>query len=223
MRGTLGIDVSEANASVDWGLVHGAGYRFAVAKVSEGDYTDPMFSAKRVAAIRKAGLIAGGYVYLRPKPGRSGGDEALHFLRLAKRAGLWAADGQRVVDVRPVLDVEQTAFRFRARSRTLRYVEDAVRTTMRHTGGRHPILYLGSFWRDEMRDPRSSVLEGCPLWYPEYGVSEPRQAPAANWPHGPSIWQYSESGRVPGVHDSCDLDRYMGPDGLRGFRKRLCI
>lgn len=215
-----GVDVSEANGSVDWKAVHGSGRRFAICKVSEGTYLDPTFSRSRVDAIRKAGLIAGGYAYLRPRLGRTGAQEASGFLRHAKAAGLWHPDHQTVKDVRPVLDLEESGFHVRGRARTLRYLESAVEEVMRQTGGRRPILYLGSFWRDELRDPRTT-FGGCPLWYPEYGVSRPRLAPRA-WAHGPAIWQYSENGRVPGVPGDCDLDRYLDGD-LRHFKARMCI
>jgi lysozyme len=216
-----GIDVSEANGSIDWKGVAHAGKRFAIAKVSEGDWHDPTFTAQRVHAIRGAGVVAGGYVFLRPRPGRTGAEEITrYFWPAAHRAGLWNADHQRVVDVRPVLDVERSDFDLSTasgRRATIAYIDSAVDAVLELTHGRHPILYAGSLWRDQLRPGRD--FGGCKLWYPEYGVRAPRLVPAP-WKR-PAIWQYTESGTCGGVHGHVDLDRFNGT--AAAFKRELCI
>lgn len=216
-----GLDVFEGNGSVDWADVAAAGKRFAICKVSEGNLHDPMFTHGRIAEIRRHKLIAGGYAFLRPQPGRTGAQEVREFFwPAATAAGLWQADRQRVLDVRPVLDVERSAFDMgteAGRQATIAYVRSAVDAIVELTGGRHPIIYAGSFWRERVHP---GTTFGCKLWYPEYGVSAPRLIPPP-W-RAPSIWQFAETGRVAGVHGNADLDRYLGA-GIEELRRELCI
>jgi len=216
-----GIDVYEENGSVDWAKVAAAGKRFAICKVSEGDRPDRRFTRGRIDEVRRHGLIAGGYAFLRPRPGRTGAQEVHDFFwPAATAAGLWQADHQRVLDVRPALDVERSDFDTgteAGRQATIAYVSSAVDAIVELTHGRHPVIYAGAFWRERIH-PGSTF--DCKLWYPEYGVGTPRLIPP---PWGaPALWQFTETGRVAGVHGDVDLDRYLGA-GIEDFKRELCI
>lgn len=202
--GTEGIDVSGANGSIDWGPVRRSHHRFAYMKVSEGDWPDPSFTAGRVRAARHAGILPGGYVYLRPRAGRTGAEEFRWFWRWAQRGGLYTRGSGWAL--RPVIDLEASALSPR---KTLRYVGQAVEECLHVNAGRHPVLYTGFFWRDQLGDPNERF--GCELWYPSYPKLQ--GVPHA-WHGRPSIHQYSETGRVPGINGRVDLDRYLGHDLL---------
>jgi GH25 family lysozyme M1 (1,4-beta-N-acetylmuramidase) len=77
--------------------------------------------------------------------------------------------------------------------------------------GRQPIIYTGSFWRDEMGNPGDHL--GCPLWLAAY-VPEgqlPSLIPVAWQTQGLTLWQHTDKGDCPGIAGGCDLSRFDGP------------
>src|SRR5689334_19243725 len=79
-----GIDVSDNNGQVDWGAVAGAGYGFAIAKVTEGTgFVDPTF-AGNWSAMKSNGLVRGAYHFARPDDNKAE-DEARFFLDTIKQ------------------------------------------------------------------------------------------------------------------------------------------
>lgn len=215
MATILGIDVSQANGSVDWSKVKDHGVRFAFIKINEGDWIDPTASAARVAAIRKAGIIVGGYDFLTPRPGRSGAKEFDIHYHKAKQIGLYKKG-----DLRPVADVE-SAGRYPnnaiGRPFIKRYVKSWVTQCQKRVGGHHPIIYTGYFWRETLGNWAEDL--GCHLWLAAYPTYNRSTIPKA-WNHV-SLHQYSEKGRVPGVPGDCDLNRYTGT--LKSLRAELCL
>jgi GH25 family lysozyme M1 (1,4-beta-N-acetylmuramidase) len=215
-----GVDVSDANGSIDWVKVRAAGVRFAICKATEGDWNDPTFSAARIKAIRDAKLIPGAYVYLRPRAGRRGSQEFQMFWKRCVEAGLYSkSDG--TIDVRPVIDIEESAFdcsTIIGRFRTRQYIKQAIRECLKVTGGLHPIIYAGKFWREDLGD--WSDNSNCQLWYPEYDVSKPIHLPSA-W-KAATIWQDSETGSVDGINGPVDTNWYLQGDWA-SFKRKCCI
>lgn len=195
-----GIDVSTHNGQIDWSDVAAAGIDFAVQKISEGDFLDPTATAERIALMRRVGILPGGYVYLRPRNGRTGAQEVRqHFWARCTQIGLY---GRQRPALRPVLDIEESAL---DRAGTLTYVTSAIRA-VRALTGRLPIIYAGSFWRELGVRERGI---NCPLWYPEYGVRAPtiRLVPSPWKAEDIAIWQYTDRGRVAGVRADVDRNR----------------
>ena len=218
-----GIDVYEGDGSVNFLKVSAAGNYFVIQKISEGvDFTDSTATKKRIDAIRAAGMVAGGYHFLRPKRSRSGADEARHFIEKGMEAGLWAKDSQRTIDIRPVLDVEVAGefdlTKLSDRVQCRRYIQSAVKEIGRLTK-HHPIIYTGGpFWGDELRNRRSY---GCPLWLAAYTRSPDPWVPNPPWKSA-DLWQYTDQKIVPGVARACDANVYLGGDMTR-FRRYMCF
>jgi lysozyme len=215
-----GVDVSGANGTnINWAQVHKSGRHFAVCKVNEGDLLEKTTSKARIDAIRKVGMVPGGYAYIHPKPGRTGAQEFHLHWAAAQKVGLYKPG-----DMRPVCDFEASGFAANSAgiAHTLAYVRSWVDECVRVTG-RHPILYTGFFWRDNCGDPNERM--GCQLWYPSYPTL--RSVPRAWGPAGVAIHQYSEKGSVPGIQGAVDLDRYLthhtGSAALAAFRHDLCL
>ena len=204
----FGVDVSENNGDINWHAVKRAGFDFAIIKVNEGNYIDRCFNRARVDAARSAGLVVGGYDFIRPIKGRTGAQEFdIHFEN-ARRAGLYHTG-----DIRPVIDVEASTL---SPEGTRQYVRSWVRRCQERLHTFHPIIYTGFFWRDSMGNWGDSL--GCRLWYPSY----PHIVDVPNAWRRPTIHQYSEHGRVPGVPGDCDLDHYLGRS-LSQFRAECCL
>lgn len=192
-----GIDVSENNGRIDWTKVRHAGKRFAFVKVNEGDYRDHQ-AHDNVVGARGAGLLVGGYDFLRPRAGRTGAEEFDIFWARAKSIGL-GRDGS----LRPVADVEATGFTgATAAFRTRRYVYSWLNRCVKVTGKR-PIIYTASWFWDGVMKAKNP--HGCKLWVAAYNN---HPAVPAGFDHI-SFHQYTDKGNVPGVAGNCDLNTYL--------------
>jgi lysozyme len=204
-RGLRGVDVSNHQGSIDWDKVEHAGYRYAIVKTSEGqDYIDPVdlpstapdsqrieHLRARCAQIRQQGMTLGIYHYLRPRPGRTGDVEADWAVKVGREVG-WGKPG----DIRLAVDVEETAL---GRIATHRYLSQFVRRALDLTGHKPLIYTFPAFWQG-LGNPRNF---GCQLWIAHFGVDRPSiPAPWTSY----AIWQHSETGSVPGIAGSADLD-----------------
>lgn len=185
---TAGIDVSHWDGHVDFFTVRRAGYEFAGQKVSEGPGNVDQTFAANWAAMGRAGLVRIGYHFARPEQSNPV-DQASHFLG--------ALGGTLQPGDICVLDLEQTGL---GPAATTAWASTWLSTVQARTG-RTPLLYCGpGFIRSHLANP--GQLTSWPLWLAQYG-------PRANvWPWPTyTIWQYSQTGRVPGVPTACDLNR----------------
>ncbi len=186
----LGLDVSHFQGDIDWRKVKESGITFAIMKASEGlTEVDPKFTTNWSGAL-SAGLVRGAYHFFRPE------DDALaqaqHYIKTVQ---LQAGDLVPVIDIE-VIDSASILAIDAGVKRWLQYVEQAT--------GVKPMIYSDlSFLNSDLE----SGFGEYPLWIAEYTSKEP-QVPAAwrKW----QIWQYSQSGTVPGIDGAVDLDRFRG-------------
>jgi len=186
-----GFDVSNNNGRVDFKAAEKSGEDFVWIKAGEGDWKDPTFMAN-VKAATAAGLHAGAYQFLRPKPGRTGAQEAAFFISQLEAAGLGKGD------LMPVADVEATKL---DKAGTREYVRSFVNALKAH--GFRPLIYTADwFWR-----PNIGVDEdfGCPLWLAGY-VPENQLVIPKPWKHW-TVCQYDDKGHVPGVTGGVDVNK----------------
>jgi len=195
-----GIDISNANGSINWQKVRASGKHFVFFKVNEGDFIDHTTTEARVTAAHRTGMLVGGYDFLRPKTGRTGAQEFDIFWKHAKAVGL-----TKKGCLRPVLDIEATGFKAFKQTRTRRYVKSWVDRCVQVTG-KHPIIYTGYFWRETLGDWNTTL--GCNLWLAAYTTNWKHYIPKA-WNGHASFHQYSETGKVPGVNTKVDLNEYL--------------
>jgi len=221
-RGRIyGVDVYEGDGDIAWDRVAAAGNRFAITKICEGDYVDHSATSQRIAAIRAAGLTAGAYVFLRPKSGRSGADEARTLIERGMDIGLWHPDRQTVRDIRPVLDCEASGFDLTTvagRRATRVYIRDAVREVTRITGHR-PIIYTGAWWWDQTTEDRLRWTWrsfDCHLWVAAYVADLAPYIPRG-WDRA-ALWQFTDRADVDGISQPCDRNVYLGSDHHQFFR-----
>ena len=189
-----GIDASHHQGPIDWRRVAGAGIEFAYLKATEGTgFTDPRFAEHRAAATRQ-GVRVGGYHYFQLCS--DGAQQAEHFVRvlgdnggrggLAPAVDLELAGSCAVPPPREVLLAEVRAF--------LARIEQEY--------GVRPVVYL--YPELEQRFGFSSDLASYPQWVRRLGKRPPQRP----W----HVWQYDDSGSVPGISGGVDLNR-MRPVG----------
>jgi lysozyme len=186
-----GIDVSHHQGPIDWVRVRTSGQSFAFIKATEGaDFRDVRFSENWREA-RAQGLVTGAYHFFTfCSPGVA---QAENFLGIAP------------VDIGALplaVDVEFTGNCVGWESvdeirRELRAFVESVRSRV----GQPPLLYTTEEVRVELIPDE---LHGHPYWLRSLW-GEPSGAAHLQF------WQYSDTGRVPGVTGEVDLNVFIGP------------
>ncbi|WP_237292438.1 MULTISPECIES: GH25 family lysozyme [Streptomyces] len=207
--GVRGVDTSHHNhaggAAIDWNKVRASGYVFMVAKATEGaDWSDRWFS-RDLQAARQAGLLQGAYHFYGRTPGAA---QARNFVDTMKAAGY---TGKRAGELPPTLDLELDKAGHCPGNFSTAGVKaflDVVSTQM----GVKPIIYTNKPFVDTCMNGNGSMLAGHVLWQPRYesGTKEPAAVPRAG--QGWKIWQYTETGNVPGIpsKNNVDLNVFRG-------------
>jgi GH25 family lysozyme M1 (1,4-beta-N-acetylmuramidase) len=203
-----GPDVSEHQGDVDWQKV-ARDHELAIVRVSDGDHRDAFYNAARVKAVRDAGLILAPYYFARvasPQNNqRNGAAEAEMVLRFAKAGGWkWPGDLPLIYDFET--DNGQGA------DKCARHVVEFVRAYHR-SEGHHPGLYtMPGFWLrvlPHLGTQERRLLARCFLHQAQWDVASPQ--PLAPW-KGPTIWQWTDHGRSPGVSGGVDMNRSIAPE-----------
>jgi lysozyme len=199
-----GIDVSDNNGQVDWGAVAGAGYGFAIAKVTEGTgFVDPTF-AGNWSAMKSNGLVRGAYHFARPDDNKAE-DEAKFFLDTIK---------QQVGDLQKgdflALDLETG-------SGDLGAWALAFLRTVKERAGFRPVLYCSPSFIQAHGLVNQSELGNYGLWLADWEGEEP--SPPAPW-QLLALWQDNDDSSVAGVSGNVDGDYFNGTaDELRRYGK----
>jgi len=200
-----GIDVSSfqhpGGARIRWRSVARAGYRFAFIKATEGRYyVNPYFRADAAAA-QAAGLLVAAYHFA--NPANSSGTVQADY---ALSHGAYHADGRML---RPVLDIERdpylTGVCYRLSPRQMVSWISAFVSEMHRRTGLWPVINTQPAWWDKCTG-HSRAFGADQLWVqdPVAGTTSPRLP--SGWSRW-AYWQYSITGRVPGVKGITDLDK----------------
>ncbi len=191
-----GIDTSRWQGSVDWATARANGVNFAFLKATEGgDIVDPAFLENWRAAGR-AGVARGAYhfwYHCRPAA-----EQARWFIRHVPRT-----PGA----LPPVLDMEWTPF---SPTCTIRPAPEVIRSEARifldaleaHYGQR-PIIYSAPDFYEVNEMWKIGPYE---FWLRSV-AGHPRDVFAgSHW----TFWQYTGTGRVPGVGGKADINVFAG-------------
>jgi lysozyme len=214
--GLEGIDVYDGQGAIDWPLVRDAGVTFAWIKATQGTYDVQSRFADDWEGARRAGLLRGAYHFFDPT--EDGAAQAAAFLAVSGLAGA-PAEG----DLPPMLDLEcpdgdpaclgtgQASGAGDLPPADIRLRVDAFLREVEVASSRRPIVYtFASYFASRGVDPAG--LDRYPLFLaqpqPESGASSCLDVPAP-WRRA-AFWQYSWTGRVPGIAGAVDRDRFLG-------------
>lgn len=192
-----GIDVSRWQGEIDWDKVKDAGTRFAFIKATEGgDHLDPNFrrnwnEAKRVGIPRSAYHFVW---WCRP---------ATDQVRWIKKHIPRDKDA-----LPPVLDVEwqngSVCTRKVSREDALEKMRIMLAALEQHTGKR-PIIYTDINFHED-------ILEGefnhYPYWLRSTAAPLKHRYNREKW----EFWQFTTTGRVPGITGDVDRNAFYGTD-----------
>lgn len=195
---TPGIDVSYHQGTIEWSKVRRAGIKFAFIRVSDGLTVADREFARNWDNARAAKIARGAYQFFRPEQNA-----------IEQADKLIAAIAHDKGELPPVIDVEATGgLRPVQIAKQVTLWIDRVRAKLRV----EPIIYTSpDFWRDEVG---GADLTSQPLWIAHYTNDCPRvPVPWTRW----TFWQYSKTGRVPGITGNVDLNVYQGH--MKSMRK----
>jgi GH25 family lysozyme M1 (1,4-beta-N-acetylmuramidase) len=201
----LGIDISAyqhpGGSAIDFNGVRSSGVRFVAVKVDEGGgYVNPWYGRDMQSA-RTAGMYVTGYHFARPRlPLSTAASDARAFLRR------YNATARGTLP--PMLDIEVTDGL--SANSVVSWVRSWV-STVRSTSGRTPIIYTGGwFWRGYLHNPGG--FSSAPLWMADYEPTLKSPNLTGDWTHS-TFWQYTDNGRIRGIHSAVDLDWFHGSLG----------
>lgn len=185
---SIGIDVSHHQGEIDWEELFVNNHfdtiiDFVYCKATEGtDHFDTQYARNR-EYLNLYGMLNGAYHYFNPKSLPK--PQATHFLSVYK---------PRSIDLPPVLDVEEEGFSDEdLRAKVVSFCEEVKRIT-----GVRPIIYTSlHFYETKFR----GYLSDYQFWIAAYS-REPEYMFEKNVIH----WQFSESGRLPGISEKVDLN-----------------
>jgi lysozyme len=191
-----GIDVSRYQGDIDWKAVRAAGVSFAYIKVSEGgDHVDDAFYDNWEAAAR-AGMPRGAYHFM-------------YWCREAAEQAIWfehavPQDGSQLP---PVLDLEwnndsRTCPQKISRERALSKINIMLAAMERHTGKR-PVIYTDITFHKDMLEGRYTGYE---FWLRSVAAEPKERYEKRGW----TFWQYTATGRVPGIKGNVDRNAFGG-------------
>lgn len=199
----LGVDVSSHQQEIDWQQVADAGIKFAFIRLGYRGYEggvlrmDP-YARKNLAAAKEAGLLVGAYFF----------SQATH-IGEAKREAMFALkvlDGFQL-DLPLVYDweyVSETARTAKMDKRTLTDCTLAFCQTAENAGY-DSMVYFNSYQATELL--YLEELEQYPWWLAMYDTTQ-------EFPCKADIWQYTESGSVPGIQWNADVNLMFTDFGL---------
>jgi lysozyme len=194
-----GIDISRYQGQIDWNTVRRSGIRFAYMKVSEGgDHVDGRFYENWEAA-RRAGVARGVYHFM-------------YWCRTAAEQAVWFSHAvpHDPTQLPPVLDLEWnhasiTCPKTVPRAVALEKIHKMLEIMEYHTGKR-PIIYTDiNFHRDVLE----GELKGYEFWLRSVAAEPHERYENRPW----TFWQYTATGRVPGIDGNVDRNVFVGSEG----------
>lgn len=190
------IDLSHWQGSPDFAKVRAAGVIACIMKATEGTSFHDSVCAQNTVKAMKNGIACATYHWLKPRKFGSPAAQMAFYL-----STIDPVPGERVV-----IDYEEPGVE-------LSDLLEAVSTLLDDPRQLQITVYSGNVLREQLGlTIRNALLaEHTDLWHAQYTAAQPA------WSKGTypawALWQYSESGRLPGIGGaSVDLNRFNGDD-----------
>jgi len=182
------IDIYHGNVIHDFAAIKAAGIQGVIHKCTQGaGYADPLYSMRRKLAT-DAGLLWGAYSF------NTGEDVYAQVGELITHA---VPDDKTLV----ALDFEDNPHSQMSLDKAHQWLE-----LMEKELGRKAVIYSGNRIKDLLGNTASPFFGSHRLWLAQYGPNARVQASwTKQW-----LWQYSETGRLPGTDGALDFNAYDG-------------
>lgn len=190
------MDVSRWQKTIDWDKVKASGkidgvMLRAMGNSAEGKpskpYIDPMF-ARNYAECQRVGIPCGVYGYFKATS-RAEADKELALFR--------QAIGSRTVQLPVAVDIEDACLTAMGKDKLTDLVACEMATV--EQWGVYAMLYTGLYFAQTNLYMGDAALKPYDVWLAAYR----KEKPAPGWDFG--MWQYTNSGKIPGVSGNVDL------------------
>lgn len=191
----IGIDVSHHQGDIDWQKVKESGITFVMVRLGYrgiGDgilYTD-RYAEENLTGAREAGLMVGAYFYSQATTAAEAREEAAYALKIL---------GDFRLDLPLSLDWEIARRTENVDGDTATELTQAFCEMVR-VAGYEPMIYFNSDQATNLLD--MNRLTQYIWWLAMYTHKE-------NFPCHFDVWQYTDSGRVPGISGKVDLNVWI--------------
>ena len=193
----VGIDVSEHNESINWKEVKESGVEFAFIRIGwrgyteGGIYKDELFEQNYLSA-QDEGIKVGVYFFSQATTVKEAQEEALFVQKELQN---------KQIQLPIVYDYETVESKEgRANHLTKEQVSDNAKAFFEILENKYQVMLYGNTPLLELYD--QELLDKYPLWFAQF-YHKPETT------HDFTIWQYSESGNVPGISKPTDLNIMM--------------
>jgi len=211
-----GVDVSYWEPKIDWRVLRGQGYRFALIRATSGiGYVDSKFKSFWEGA-RMEGILRGAYHYM------------IADQDAAKQADLFiSAVGSDRGELPPIVDLEDK-YNENASNNKIISTCKAILDRIEQAFGRKPMIYSRTQYlrvHVSQNGKAPSWAKDYPLWLAQYPyVFSAETMPNTNMPtqdggwQNWKFWQYAESAIIEGVTNesggptACDQDWFRGTE-----------
>ena len=198
MTSYAGVDVSAYQGEIDWKRVKDSGIDFAIIRLGyrgyeSGKLVEDAYARENLEGAREAGLRVGAYFFSQALTIQETDEEIAFILELL--------DGF-TLDMPVVLDWEIPA----ASARTVGMDKQTLTDIQLHFCGQmrrkgfQPMIYFN--WHQSEHQYDLHALEEYPFWLALY-------QDRMEYPWKVEMWQYTASGKVPGINGAVDLNVYM--------------
>ena len=197
-KGIPGIDVSAYQGEINWEEVSESGAEFVIIRlglrsyIDEKIYLDDRFK-ENLRGAKEAGLAIGVYFYSQAVTPEEAIEEARFVIRHIRGKG---------VNLPVAFDMEPAASDDRISTLTVKQkteIADAFCQVIRRNGYK-PVIYGNIHWLTTNID--LSYLTKYDLWLAHYEKT-------TGFPFAFKMWQYTDSGSVPGISGNVDLNIYF--------------
>lgn len=194
----LGIDVSEWQDDIDWQKVKEAGVEFAMIRVGwrgseQGVLVEDTCAQANYAGASEAGVKVGAYFFSQAITVEEAVEEANYMLNLIKD---WNVEMPVVYDWEFISAESRTG---KMDPRTLTDCTKAFCDTVAKAGYQPMIYFNTSHSYDNIY---IRELTDYPFWLARYDT-------VLNYPYKIDMWQYTETGTVPGISTNVDINLYF--------------
>ncbi len=192
--GTMGIDVSKWNGSIDWNAVKNSGVSYVIIRCGyRGSSTgalieDPLFRSN-IKGAKAAGLKVGAYFFSQAVNEVEAVEEASMAVNLCSGYGL---------NYPIFLDVESSGGRGDGVSKDTRTAVCKAFCATVQNSGYSAGIYANKTWLNEKINTAS--LTGYKIWLAQYASAPTYSATRYD------MWQYSSKGKVSGISGSVDMN-----------------
>ncbi len=195
---SAGVDVSAYQGDIDWKAVKNSGIEFAIIRLGyrgyeSGKLVEDTYAKKNLEGAREAGLKVGAYFFSQALTVKEVDEEIKFMLGIL---------GETYLDMPIVLDWEIPASSARTANmdaRTLTDLQLHFCGQMKEKGYQ-PMVYFN--WHQSENLYYLSELEDYPFWLALY-------QDRMTYPWKVEMWQWTCTGKVPGISGDVDINVYM--------------